>query len=297
MNLNEYGEKVYKYRSGHEQIKREATYGYVLDSIEINNGMYMHVRDMEYPEKGFASTTDIFSINAVKKMMIEVFHLTKYLTPSLLFFALIPFKLKIKVINSLLTSFNVVAFRIMSPCILQKQHLTPMAKELYKFCLTFLGEIGIRKDISEQFTEIFINIIHFDNAYRYRIQDLFNETTIGKLNNPRKEFKRLINILGSREILYYDKGGTMVEAKNAYALSRFKMFGRLISILMWHPKVLKSYRTALKDMDIVKIQPDEADKFWMCVRGGHYYYFGKNDNERRMMINHLKFVIPTKLTV
>lgn len=284
LELSDYQKKVYKYSSGHDQIKSEANYGYVCESIEINNGLYLHVRDMEYPEKGFASTTDLFSINAVKKLIIESLRLFPFIFPLIL------------VPNRTLKAFNTIAFKIMSPCILQHQHLTPMAQELHKFLLIFLKEVGIKEDTSIQTTEIIVNIIHFDNAYRYRLQDIFNETTKEKLQNPRKEFRRLMGIVSEREIFDYVINGKVIESKHIKVIMKFKLFYWAISLVLWLPKAKKAYKKALKEINLERLQPDEADRFWMCVRDG-YHYFGKTDKERKMMINHLRYVIPTKLVV
>lgn len=282
MNEKEFNEKVYKYKSGDDQIKAEASYGYICESIEINNGLIMHVQGMQYPEKGLAPTKDIFAINQVKRLIIESLRYLKYITPSLIVFALIPYKYKISFLNKAIHSFNLVTFKMVSPSILQFQHLTPMAKELYFFLDRFLHKVGIKHAIREQFIEIFINIINFDNAYRYRLQDIFLETTIEKLQNPRKELTRLFGILAERD-------------PNIAVTSKFKMFLQVFSIILLHPRIKRAYLFALEDLDITKVQPDKADWFWMCVRGGSYNYLGKTDKERLMLINDLRYVIPTKI--
>lgn len=304
---------TYKYQSGENQIKSEAQYGYLVEKIEINNGIFSHVQGMQYPEKGVVTAKDIFATNMIKKVAIESLRLSKYLIPSLFVFVFVPFKFKIKIIERVMFSFNEIGFKIMSPSILQFQHLTPMAQELALFMERFLGFLGISNDIGKQFTEIIINIINFDNAYRYRIQDLFNETTKEKLSNPKKEIKRLVQINYEREVMEYPanedhlnktedyKKKHWVKVEDGIIYSRhkkvsdkFKLFANLLSLLFLHPKIKKAYLKALIALDIAKVKPDTSDWFWMCIREG-YQYFGKTKKQRTADINHLRHCIPTKL--
>lgn len=283
LTQKDFDEKVYKYKKGFEQIKDEAEVGYMVESIEINKGLYTHVMGMEYPEKGLAPAQDVFNANIVKKLIIEPARLLKYFAPSILVFLVLPYKFKIKVINKILTSFNIIAYRAFSPSILQDQHLTPMAQELKQWMLRFFKELDIDQDVSRDTTELLINVLNFDNAYRYRIQDLFNETTVERIKNPRKEFKRLMLINREREAQHQ----VMVSNK-------FKLFGTLLSLIFLHPKIKKAYIKSIDGLNLIKLQPDKADWFWMCVRTG-YNYFGRTDKERTMDINHLKYVIPSKI--
>ena len=286
----EFGKKIYKYASGYDQVKSEASYGFICESIEINNGIYLNVMGMEYPEKGVASAEDIFATNMVKRLTIEVARLAKYFLPSIVIFALLPYKMKIGIANKFLRSYGDVCFKLISPHILQPQHLTPMAQELNNFIYTFFKEIGIEEQTNEKVTEILVNVINFDNAYRYRLQDLFDETTIEKLSNPRKEFKRLLLINLDREVSSREVG------KNAVVHTKFKLFYWALSTIMLHPKIKRAYLIAIKQVDLSRLQMDKADWFWTCVRDG-YNYHGKTDKERKMLINHLKYVIPTKLVL
>lgn len=315
-NQEEYQKLVYKYKTANSQIKAEATVGYFVENIEINNGVFTHIVGMEYPEKGVVSTTDLFATNAVKKLIIETVKILKYLIPSLLVFIVLPFKFKVKILEKILLWFNTIAFRIISPSILQDQHLTPMAQELSRFSNNFLENIGINKEIREQTTEILINVINYDNAYRYRFQDLFNETTKGKLMNPRKELKRLLKINKSREVHEYDlndpnvklpsekemkRRGIKVEDNIVYSpligvSKKFKMFHLVLSSILLHPKIKKAFLYALYKTDITRLQPDKADRFWMCVRTG-YQYFGMTHKQRLMEINTLKYCKPSKIEV
>lgn len=296
ISQEELAEKFYKYKSGYEQIKGEGNLGYLAEKIELNKGLYIYIMGMEYPEKGLAPAKDVFVVNQIKKLIIETVYVSKYFVPSFLVFAILPFKIKIKVINRLLTAFNEIGFKLMSPSLLQFQHLTPMAQELYRFIVNFLTNIGIDINVAKDFSELVVNIINFDNAYRYRIQDLFNETSIEKLLDPVKEIKRLVMINREREVVDYEIDGKIVETPHPKVSNKFKMVCNIIALFLLHPRIKRAFINAVKQLNINKVQPDEADWFWMNVRTG-YHYFGKNDAERRMSVNHLKVVRPTKIDV
>lgn len=280
MTEQAYNEKVYMYSSGEKEIQSEAQYGYTCEAITVDHGIYLHIQGMEYPEKGIAPARDIFAVNIVKKMIMLPLRLLPYLVPSVVLFAVIPFSYKLKILNKVIREFVEVSIRPMKQSLLQHQHLTPMAQELHKFTVSFMKHVGLSEHI--QFVNIIINIINFDNAYRYRIQDIANETTKEMLASPVKEFRRLLSLNAERETSY------------PAVAKKFKSVGFILSFLLLHPKIRRAYLKALNDIDLSKIQPDEADKFWMCVRT-NYNYFGKTDKERLMMINHLKYVIPRKI--
>jgi len=302
--------KLYKFKSGQDQVKSEATYGYMVESIEINNGVYSHIMGMEYPEKGVVLSKDIFATNMIKRLVLESIKLLKYAVPLLAIFVLLPWKRKLRIVNSLMSSFSSIGMKIMSPSLLQHQHLTPMAQELFKFLNNLCKHLGIDEKEYTEFNEIIINVINFDNAYRYRIQDLFDETTKEKLSNPRKEFKRLLAINQSREVVEYkwengtetshwDKAGIWMDGDVIFSphhrvKGKFKIFYLLFSLILAHPRVKKAYLLALNDLDLSKVQMDKADWFWTCVRDG-YLYHGMTKKERYMAINNLKYVIPTKI--
>jgi hypothetical protein len=264
---------VYKNHSADLQIRQEHEKGYIVESIEINNGIFAHIQGMQYPEKGIVPTEDLWHWNAVKRLLIESMRLFKYFVPLLVFNS---------VRNKVADWFIVIAYKMCSPYILLPEHLTPMAQELMCVSNDFFREMGIKE--YEQLSEILVNVINQDNAYRYRLQDLFNETDKFTLyNSPRKEIKRLMLINRSRESQH----------KNSVS-NKFKLFANVISLLLLHPKIKRAFRWSIAHSDFDKLKPDTADWFWMNLRGG-YKYFGKDDKERRMDVNHLRVSKPTRL--
>jgi hypothetical protein len=275
---------VYAKQNAHTQIAGESDNIYWVEAIHFDNGVYMYVSGMEYPEKGLMPAEDIWHYNIAKKIIIEPLRLYKYLIPSFLIFVLLPYKRKLTVMNKLVASLNILLYRAISASLLKDEYLTPMAQELKSILITILVDMGIKE--AEMTATLLANIINADNAYRYRLQDLLNETGKGRLlDNPRKEIKRLMLVNRKREVQH------KVSVSN-----KFKLFASLISFALLHPRIKRAFRKGIQQSEYKKLLPDEGDWFWMCLRPG-YDYFGLNSEERKMKINHLKYCKPSKKVV
>jgi len=236
---------------------------------------------MEYPEKGLMPAEDIWHYNIAKKIIIEPLKLYKLFLPLVFIFALLPYSRKLTVMNKLTTSLNVLLYRAVSASLLKDEYLTPMAQELKSILITILVDMGIKE--SELLATLLANIINADNAYRYRLQDLFNETDKNRLlDNPRKEIKRLMLVNRKREVQH------KVSVSN-----KFKLFAMVISFALLHPRIKRAFRKGILMSKYKNLLPDDGDWFWMCLRPG-YDYFGLSLQERKMKINHLKYCTPSK---
>ena len=306
--------KIYKYNSALDSIKAEADEGYMMTELEINDGVYAHFQGMEYPERGLVKMEDIWATNIVKRLVVHTIKLLPLLAPTVIVFVFLPYFLKRKILNRVLKAFNDVAMKVMRPSLLQFRHMTPMAQELQRGLQAGLIDLGIEENTSNEFAEIFSNIINFDNAYRYRIQDLANETTMFKLfSKPQRELWRLRKLHEPRERIDYKlenvpdmkdtrlgyqtyiQSGDKYSVINSPIIRKVRYFYGVAHIMLLHPRIKRAYRNALLVVDWSRILPDDMDRFWMCLRGG-YNYFGKTKHERYMMINHLKVCKPIKLS-
>jgi hypothetical protein len=125
------------------------------------------------------------------------------------------------------------------------------------------------------------NIINIDDAYRLRLQDLFLESRPEYFNNPRKEIKRLLQINADRDV--------------SGVYKKFKSVVGIISLLLLIPRVRKSFIKSINMVEYSKLTPDQIDLFAMCTRHNNTYkYLGKTNEDRKMMVNHLKVAKPVK---
>jgi hypothetical protein len=264
----------------------EVRESYIVSRIEVDNGRFIHYSGMEYPEKGFAVVEDIWAINIAKRLLMEQLRLIKYFIPSISVFIFLPWKLKIKILNRFITAYNEVAYKAMSDRILLEEFMTPIGREVRKMSLKFLTEIGIDPIQAEKTSDILGTIVNSDNAYRYRLHDLFNESSKKKLlAKPITELRRLMYINRVREIQHKVKVSNKV-----------KLVTSVASFVLLHPKVRKAFKASLKECEYKNLLPDEHDRFWMCVRGD-YEFMGIPHPKRKQMINHLKVCKPTKTKV
>ncbi len=154
--------------------------------------------------------------------------------------------------------------------------------EIGKFIRVFLQELGLSEYVATAYSRIAMMILEFDNAYRYRAQDLLGETTKELLQNARKEITRLLAIYDKREDpAHYFKDG---------ARSRVKTLAILKTLLLI-PKVKKAFLTAVSQMDLDKVKFDANDRFHFSFWNG-YDFEGKNFEERFSPYQELYTTIP-----
>lgn len=281
MTGKEINKIIYRHNSGQENVQQEANEFYNVEAIPVINALQkgeileqtltMRYQGMQFEEKTCPLSDAISQVNIVKRLIITSLKLVPFISP-LLFTALISRSFRSKLFDI----FNDISMRAIGGFILRPVYMTPLAQEAEKFFSVFLKEIGVKGH--QTTAEILSNVIDYDNAYRYRLHDLFNETSKEKLSKV-KEIKRLLRINKDREVVH-----PQVNAK-------FKLFSYAVILLLICFK--KPFIKALNVVEYNKLLPDEADRFWMCVRGG-YNYFGKTDKERKMMVNHLRVCKPFK---
>ncbi len=277
--LQEMLDMTYKYGTLDEQISGTGGRKLVKE-VEINDGIFLYVDGMEYPERGIAVMKDIWAIDIVKRFLLESVRLAPMFSPLIAIFVILPWKLKLKILNRLVEYYNNIAMKVMRSSIVADMYLTPVASEMNRLTGAFLINLGIDKEKSIVFAEIFANIINLDSGYRYRLEDLFNETSIERLQNPRVEIVRLLQLNRERE-----------REHKAIVYNKFKSFAKIISIVLLHPKVKRAFIKTINQADFTKLRPDHIDSFWMNVRTG-YNFFGKTDAQRKLDISHLKVCVP-----
>ncbi len=138
--------------------------------------------------------------------------------------------------------------------------------EIGKGIRIFLEEIGF-KQIATPAAKIFMCVLEFDNAYRYRAQDLIGEYRLKE--PPRKEIKRLLELLNKRDLP--EKGW-----------STYGKFKKLITPILWLlliPKFKRAFKKAIEAVDLNKVRFDNNDRFHFAFWRG-YDYEGKTWAER-----------------
>lgn len=230
-------------------------------------GIYCHYKGVPFPRKGFVYPEAVWACNIVKRItrtLVAGFSSKDIVLPAL-GFILTPFKRKIRLLERVLLYYNRVAEWLLSPHFLKENRYGNCPRELQKLLKRFLMELGISEYIAGRTSKVLITLVEYDDAYRYRIEDLFSESSKEwLLANPRKEINRLLEVLKLRD---------------KTTLEQFEVFGKVISMGFWLPKVKKAFRKALEPLDFSKLQMDEADMYY-CLNRDDYDYGGLSIQQR-----------------
>lgn len=233
--------------------------------VGLRNPVYL-----KYPEKGFPYPQAVRDNNIVKRMFacFAEFFTRPALRPFVVLFCLLPYKLKIKVIEAWIKWFTRSAKLALYPHLIDDIRYTKCVRGIKQFCFKFLQELGIHEHWCEQFTIIFGAVIEYDDSYRIRIQDVVSETTKEKLlANPRKEVLRLANIEYERE------------TKNKSTGNKFGQVAKLASMILLFPRVKRAFKVAVHWTDLSMIQTDEADRYH-TLRFSGYNFQGRTPEDR-----------------
>jgi hypothetical protein len=282
--LKTFRDKAYKNRAPVDALKAEQTKGYLVSKFEIDNGIFVHYDGMEFPERSPALAEDLYLANYAKRMLMAMF---RYLSKQKLFvlwFILVPYKWKIKALNELLLMYTDTNILVVRAMFLKDEYLSPISLELKHMSHSFLVDLGINPKNADEFAEIFANLINLDNAYRYRLHDLFMETRPQRLlAQPIREIWKLLKINQERDPCSSVKG-------------KFRLVVIGVTILLLYPRFRRAFKRSILNCNYKQLLPQDMDKFWMNVRSG-YNFFGKTDQERKMDINHLKVCKPITIKV
>ena len=247
---------IFLYR--HEKlydIQNEGQITYMLDHIEYDNGIRVFHPDAKYPRKGFPTADALWSCGVIKRLFILLLKLPLWIlifTP----------KLAIEELKH----FNEIGYKLLKHHILKLHMMTPVAKELHICIKTFLVHLGVEKAIAYETACILSHLVEYDDAYRYRIQDLFTESSKeALLKSPIKEIKRLRKLQKER-----DSQGIV---------DKFDRFAIILTVLLLIPKVRKAFDYTLRCSMFDKLQRDEADTYWILNRSD-YKYMGMSYDER-----------------
>jgi hypothetical protein len=268
----------YRYPSAVEQIDVQELVT-PLVKMTWNNGIFQYLKGAEYPMKGLTKPEVMWALSLAKRNLIQMMRLLSkwYFYPTYLIIAILPWKQKVKIMDRFIKSFCEGNYRNITPYILKTNYMTPLCQEIEWLTFTFLDNLGIPEETRSQFSEMFAAMIDYDNAYRYRVGDIFSETNKTRLlENPEKEIMRLIKLFVERTA-----GGH----KSDIAL-KFKYMAYGLRILLLHPKIKKAFRIAISEIDVRKMELDEADRYWVALReNNEYAYLGLWDDERRKLID------------
>lgn len=239
-----------------------------LQRVEMppDGGVLTYMEGYEYPYKGFPYYEFVDRIDLLKKItratLSGIYHELKKRN-KLWFLTLLPSLWILKV--AIRTGIYVI-HRIVERFRLKKEKYCQAVREIHRVLSIDNPEEKIKdRDLRLQIRDCLCMILEFDNAYRYRTQDLMEELdkTDAK-KNLAKEICRLLDIMSSRE--------KTQEIKDTWTL--FKMF---VTYYLHFDKRMKTIiGNMLAEIDIEKVKLDLGDKQFCAKRIDYIFGFMLN---------------------
>lgn len=255
-------EEAFANRAGAKQVESESNEIYILEKVEADptKGIFTYIQDAQFPLKGFPSSDAIFAINQIKKIVVETVKILGkwYLLP--LCVGLLLQK------QNIIEAFNKIAWKVISPYVLKFHYMTKFSQTLHGIVLVFLMEMGITEEAAERFATIFVHLIEYDGAYRYRMIDLFSETSKERIiKDPRKEIKRIAALSQERD-----------EQIVAY---KFDKAANILSYLLLVPSIKRAFKKSIEQSNFKDLQYDDIDLYWSLCRTD-YRFMGMGYKDR-----------------
>lgn len=235
-----------------------------ITHVNYDGGIFAHYEGAEFPMKGYPTQEAVVSVNIMKSIFMQVFKLRP-------------------TIKSIIIAFNTIGSRVLEAHFLKDEYRTAGTRELKDILSNFVFSLTSNRNISDQFAQIFSHLLEYDNAYRLRFVDLATETSKEKLlENPRKEIKRLLEIVIKREVFL----GKEVSDK-------FKYVQRFLSVILLIPRFRKAFKTAIEKSNWDNMIYDDKDAYWACLRTD-YDFMGYSASERLMYLKSFGYSMPVQ---
>lgn len=248
--------ECYKHSTSVDQIQDEMSRmkrGQVeIVDVKWDGEVVMEIKDAMFPYKTCLSPEIMWATNMFKSFIIE----NLKIVPVWLYL----FK-KEKAINGFLRFGD----KIMSPYLLKEVHLTAFSRELHWCLFTFLNETGINEERADKIAELMVHLLEYDNAYRFRVQDILHTTSKERLKSPIREVRRLMKLSRDRDSEVVSK--------------KFALLGRLMVFVLLIPKYRRAFKKVVDGVDIKKLGFDEGDLYWVHPRED-YKFLGLQVKER-----------------
>ena len=230
---------------------------HVVTHIETpeEGGIFWYYEGMKYPRKTNPTPEAVYANDNVKRTLMFFINSfsKKVFFLSFLGFAVMPWKMKLKAVEEILIQWIRVADYQLTTFYLKPERYCNFCRELRGIVERFLKLLGFSEYVSVQTAKIFVTLIQYDDAYRYRIEDIFSELSPDMiLNRPFKAIKRAVETYSERET---DK--TIVH--------KFKAFGTLISLALRIPRIKRAFKKSFAEANYENLCLDEIDRYHTLI--------------------------------
>ena len=240
-----------------------------LTKVELpQEGVLTYMEGFEHPYKGFPFYEFVDKVDFLKKFSRAIisgfYHELKRKNP-LLFITLLP---SLWVAKSAVRAGVHVAHKQVERFLVKKQRYCTAIRELHRsFSVINPDMRGEEIEFAFKLRDTMCMILEFDNAYRYRFQDILVEMDSERMKtHPVYEVVRLLELMQSREVTQ--------EIKDTWTL--FILAAKWY--LRFDRKLKKIISHVLSNLDKSKLILDESDKQFADKRKDYTFGFMKQNN-------------------
>jgi len=202
--------------------------GELVEKIIIDNGIKVFLAGHAMPLRGMPTAEAVHAIAIIKKLAI--------------YFATSP--MCILFFTRSLERFTALAYLAIEPYVMKAEHMTPCARALRE---------SLAVVCDERLAIVLSHVVEYDNAYRFRLQDMLAATTVGGL---RGNFFGSIDEMLLRNRLHdYRK----LHDKVRYA-------AHLLKIALLYPPFRGRWKKFWYHVNFQHLLPDEIDLYWINLR-------------------------------
>lgn len=262
--------EIFENPPGKEQVEAEGQVFYVINEVRFDDGIQLFINGAEYYQRGMAMGETLFFVNMAKRLLVEGLKLGSKLPIliGLMTMFVRTRKARLNFMEGIIESFNSLMYKILSPYILKPQYMTPSARQLRSVVKDFMLGFGMSERISTQFSDIFSHMIEYDNAYRFRMQDMFTSTSKNDIvRSPIRTINKMVQ--------------TLIERDTVGVSVKFKAGVRFLSMVLLFPSFRNAFKSAFLKSDFEKLQFDEIDIYWISMRND-YDYLGETVDVRSL---------------
>lgn len=226
--------------------------------IPDEGGVYLYSETAKYPEKGWPFREAVLANDTIKRVVVN----------AIKFLVSIPKNIfrPSKILRSaleLFTDYSNLVFTRWEIYWKPLRYCTAV-REIYRVGMLMAGE----DDVYIRLVKAICMFLEFDNAYRYRFQDLMGEINIESLKkNPKKECIRLLKLYRERDL------SQKAETEKPAIFLKFLPYAFMIK------DIRNAFINFFSQTDITLLKFDEMDWYRVLV-WGDYNFGGKTVEER-----------------
>lgn len=239
-------------------------------------GTFMKLYGCSYLYKGYPDKETVERVDLIKRVFMASVRLLNK-SPFRYFVSIMFLLFRKRVIKNLIYWFVNIFEQYLGKIQLPLKEFNVFPRELIRVGLKLAEDVSDEpskfpdagqtyRDRIQRLVYCFAMIMEYDNAYRWRVQDILGNLDKDNLKkNPTKEIKRLFNIFIERDFGIQD---------------RIILIRKIVLFLLYVNKKFRTLATQfLMELDIDKVKLDEAD-FYFCLMRKSYNYRGLNFSSR-----------------